>query len=140
MVKIFEALERAERERSGNTTAGTVGPPQDLPRGKSLTQKLIAVYQNIESSLPDKQSRVITFVGARPGEGTSTLARGFAKVVSTELGHGVVLVDAERGLGGHHDHFGVNLNVGFEEVVANRRQVEDVYSPLAARRYLSVAW
>ena len=130
MVKIFEALERAERERTGERTAGTITPPKDIPRGQSLRQKLIAVCRNIESSVPEKKSRVVTFVGARPGEGTSTLVREFAKVASTDLGRRVVLVDVEHGLGGHHHHFGVKMNAGFEEVVANRSQLEDVLQPV----------
>lgn len=106
MPRIWEALKRAERDRTrpggGAPTASSPSPAS----GRSLRQKLIAVYQGIESRLPDKTSRVITFVGANSGDGTSTLVREFAMLANDELGKRVALFDVEQGRGGHYDYFG----------------------------------
>jgi Mrp family chromosome partitioning ATPase len=128
MTKIYDALKRAEQER-GDPSAARTGPaiqPEKGPRSQSLRQKLIAVYQTIETALPEKSSRTILFVSARPGEGASTLVRELAILASGEFAQKVALIDAGRGAGGHHERFGVKLEAGFDDVVSGRLQLDEV--------------
>jgi len=128
--RIWEALERAEHEQTGQGENAPIVTPERGTRDRSLREKLLAVYQGIESGLPDKDSRVVLFVGANPGEGTSTLVRELAKLVSRELAKRVVLLDAEHGRGGHYEHFGVALEAGLEDVVSGQRQLDEVLQPV----------
>jgi len=136
MAKIYDALKRAEEERAGDRPDETPALPRVRHQGPSLRQKLIAVYRSIESGLPDTPCRVITFVAVRPGEGTSTLVRELAKLVSGELAQRVLLLDAACGSGGHHEHFGVRPEAGFEAVIAERRPPEDVIQPVEGGLHL----
>ena len=128
MTKIYDALKRAEEER-GEKAAASTGPAiqsERKPRSESLRQRLISVYQAIETGLPGKPSRTILFVSSRPGEGASKLVRELAVLASGELGQRVALIDAGRGAGGHHEHFGIQLEAGFDDVVSGLRQLEAV--------------
>jgi Mrp family chromosome partitioning ATPase len=132
MTKIYDALKRAEQERGdqgAGRTEATIRPEKGL-RTQSLRQKLIAVYQAIEAGLPDKSSRTILFVSARPGEGASTLVRELAILASGEFAQKVALIDAGRGAGGHHERFGVKLEAGFDDVVSGRLQLDEVLQEL----------
>jgi len=130
MARIYDALKRAERERTGKSRETPAGRPEAVPGAQSLKQKLIAVYKSIESSLPDKSSPIITFVGAQSGEGTSTLVREFAKLASSDLGRKTVILDVEQGLGGHYDNFGVSPKDSLDMVVNGSLQLEDVLLPV----------
>jgi Mrp family chromosome partitioning ATPase len=128
MTRIYDALKRAEQER-GSQGAGRTGEtirPEKGLRSQSLRQKLIAVYQAIEASLPERSSRTILFVSARPGEGASTLVRELARLVSGEFAQKVALIDVGRGAGGHHERFGVKLAGGFDDVVSGGLQLDEV--------------
>ncbi len=133
MTKMYEALKRAQEGGGAATTGESFGTPPRKAGDGALRQKLVAVYQSIEARLDAESApgpcRMVTFVGARRGEGTSTLAREFANVVSTEFGKKVLLVDVEGGMGGHHDRFGVTLEAGLDAVTAGRAQLVDVLKP-----------
>lgn len=130
---IYEALKRAEHERKDGNGGGTPFVPAEEPSSidASLREKLIATYRGIESAIPEQACRVIGFVGARAGEGTSTLAREFAKVAARDLGKRVALIDAERGQGGHHAHFGAPLGANWEEALHDASRPVEVVEPVA---------
>lgn len=65
--------------------------------GLDFAEEMIRLYINVEAALPPAGHRMIQFVGSRRGEGTSTLARAYAKVVATEFGKRVLLLDADLG-------------------------------------------
>ena len=140
MTKIYDALRRAEQEQS--PVPGLEGGPQPPmgieARSHGLRQKLIAVYQTIESHLPGKASRVVMFVGARAGEGTSTLVRELAKLASAELAQHVALIDFTAGIGGHYEHFGVVPAAGLHDVVAGRATLENALQPVREDSMLSL--
>lgn len=136
MTKIYDALRRAEQEQ---------GPSQVLPRlrveprNRALRQKMIAVYQTIESSLPDKTCRVVMFAGAHRGEGASVLARELAKLASAELAQRVALIDLTTGGGGHYEHFNVALQAGLNDVADGRATLQDALMPANDNTALSLA-
>jgi protein-tyrosine kinase len=140
MTKIYDALRRAEQEQS--PVPGLEGGPRRPMgiegRSHGLRQKLIAVYQTIESHLPGKASRVVMFVGARAGEGTSTLVRELAKLASAELAQHVALIDVTAGSGGHYERFGVTPGGCLYDVVAGRGTLEDALQPVSEDSMLSL--
>ena len=58
--------------------------------------EMIALYQNIETRLPDLEKKVILFLSAKEGEGTSTIVREFARVAARKMGKLVFLLDSSH--------------------------------------------
>jgi len=104
MSKIFEALEHARKENAGVEDSSGTGPepvtppaePAPEPRKATklvpvsvdvnLEHEMTALYQSLNSLLPDVTHKVIQFMSSRPGEGTSTIVRELAKVIAMEMG------------------------------------------------------
>lgn len=108
MSKIYEALEQAQKERKGVEPLTVAEIP--VPEAEStydqesevysfeleMEEEMLHLYHTIESLLPDQRKKVIQFIGSGEGEGTSTIAREFARVTIMRLGQSVLLLDADR--------------------------------------------
>ncbi len=70
--------------------------------GLDFSEEMIRLHMNVEALLPPAEQRILQFVGSRQGEGTSTLARAYAKVAATEFRKRVLLLDAALGTCGQH--------------------------------------
>jgi len=100
MSKIYEALENAQKEAQEITTT-KAKLPQTRPAAvlRSAPQmdfenEMIALYQNIETLLPGLERKVILFLSAKEGEGTSTIVREFARIAARKMGKLVCLLAA----------------------------------------------
>ena len=114
MPKIFEALEHARKETQElrivpERAPEPVTPPAEpAPEPRKATtavpvsvdvnleHEMTALYQSLNSLLPDVTHKVIQFMSSRPGEGTSTIVRELAKVIAMEMGRSVLLLDIDR--------------------------------------------
>ncbi|WP_089720815.1 hypothetical protein [Candidatus Entotheonella palauensis] len=61
--------------------------------GLDFSEEMIRLHVNVEALLPVADQRILQFVASRQGEGTSTLARAYAKVAATEFRKRVLLLD-----------------------------------------------
>lgn len=61
-----------------------------------MEQEMVDLYQTITAALPDTDHRAVLLVGSRSNEGTSTLARQLARVVSVRMEKSVLLIDLDR--------------------------------------------
>lgn len=98
MGKIYEALERARREQmreERHFPVSTPGDPGETTPQSDLHQEMSLLYQHIDALLDGSPKKVIQFIAAREGEGTSTIVREFARTSATILGKSVFLFDAE---------------------------------------------
>ncbi len=106
MSKLYDALQSAQRERLAATKdlnkepAPSPLPPQSSNRSVSIQKfheesELRALAQSLTTSLPNSNQNVIQFIGSRAGEGTSTLIREFALMVSGQTSKPVLLIDAD---------------------------------------------
>jgi protein-tyrosine kinase len=109
MSKIFDALENAQKEGTTSNITAKAPPHVSLPTDNEHTgadidmeQEMIALYQTITAALPGSDHRSILIVGSRSNEGTSTIARGLAKVASLRLEKNVLLIDLDRSRPEHH--------------------------------------
>jgi protein-tyrosine kinase len=119
MSKIYEALEQAEKERKGLEPVLQVPEAEPVRTEESeiyslemeMEDEMVNLYHAIESLLPNRKKRVIEFVGSGEGEGTSTIAREFARIAIMTLGQNVLLLDADR----HNptQHFFCNVSPEF---------------------------
>lgn len=102
MSKIYEALLYAykKKDKSDFPPFPVAYEPGSVEVGEiaelEMREEMLCLYKMLDSLLPDANSKVIQFIGARSGEGTSTIAREFAKVTANQIGLRVVLLDADR--------------------------------------------
>jgi protein-tyrosine kinase len=128
MSKIYEALEQAQKEKK------VVEPP--LPPVAEvepvytqetdiysfeleMEEEMSNLYHTIESLLPGSRRKIIQFIGSGEGEGTSTIAREFARVAIMRMGHSVLLLDADRQNPTQHFFCNVSPEFCLDDVIQN---------------------
>ena len=131
MAKIYEALKAAQQERDARGDSKGQRVTSFSGSFPALREKLLAVYQSIHAALASDKACVVAFMGSRPGEGTSTLARAFSQFVSAEMGKRVLLLDADHGFGRHDEAFGVRLELTCESAVAEGLSLEKALAHVA---------
>jgi protein-tyrosine kinase len=99
MSKIYEALQLAQRERKGvvKPNPASLLEERQSYMDPAFENEMHNIYRNINLALPKPAPKVIQFIGALEGEGTSTIARMFARMSSELLGKPVLLLDVDRG-------------------------------------------
>ena len=60
-------------------------------------KEMATLYQNIEALVGQARNKIIQFIGSHPGEGTSTIARDFARFSATRLGKKVLFLEGDPG-------------------------------------------
>jgi capsular exopolysaccharide synthesis family protein len=98
MSRIYEALEQAHRQKKKSGKNFEIIMYPNLPQHEEveMSQEMLSLYKGIETMLPDTGNRVLQFIGSRPGEGTSTIIREFARIAADRIGRSVLLMDADR--------------------------------------------
>ncbi len=128
MSTIYDALIQAEKDhlqQSPVDRSEDLAPPKTSSHLTSpIREQLYSIYQAVAAE-KSEGGTVLTFVGARAGEGVSTLVREFAKLASTEMGDRVLLLDGDHGNGRHCESLGVGLSEDCEAVVAGRKKLSD---------------
>ncbi len=110
MSNIYEALERAQRERNsavavemiplGDITTGTKEIPT-LPRpvsGEAMVgdEAIVDLYRSILDLLPEHEQVMVQFASSQSGEGVSTIVNEVARTVADRFSKKVLLVNATR--------------------------------------------
>jgi protein-tyrosine kinase len=142
MTKIFEALEHARKDAEEMRRVPepriepTPAPVEPVPRPEkvlpltsvsvevNLEHEMTALYQSLNSLLPDTPHKVIQFMSSRPGEGTSTIIRELAKVIATVMGRSVLLLDIDRRRSSLKSFFDCNLPPELDEVAKGALPVD----------------
>ena len=129
MSKIFDALENAQKEGIvGSIPVEPQSPPSppfqlpsqpDLPNVVDIDMELemVTLYQTIMASLPDINHPSILFIGTRANEGTSTIARELAKMVSLRMEKTVLFIDFEGNRPKEHIYTNLKPEKTVDEVV-----------------------
>jgi capsular exopolysaccharide synthesis family protein len=128
MGKIYEALEKAqrERERKGEKKPPlfVVLPPGERPSGGfevAAENEMVALSRNIDALLEASPRKVIQFIGPQGGEGASTVIRDFAMVSAARFGKSVLLLDADPRSPSQHLFFRLQPQFGWDEILRNKR-------------------
>lgn len=95
-------------------------------------RELAALRHTLESALPGRTTRVIQFAAAVPGEGTTTVAATFARVLAQDATQNVLLVDANVRRPGLALFFGLGEQPGLRELL-------DAGAIAETERYLQAA-
>jgi len=102
MSKIYEALENAQKETRDLATQKIELPQTSAAKvlhpiaHRDFENEMIALYQSIESRLPELDKKVLLFLSARDGEGTSTIVREFARIAARKMEKTVFVLDSGR--------------------------------------------
>lgn len=129
MSKIYEALELAQKERKGLQVFPAV-PIHELPASGKLKKlevedEMVHLYQSINSQIPDSPKKVIQFIGTHSGEGTSTIIRKFARVLTSYFDISVLLLDANH-QSCHTSFFGISPEKGLADVIKEHSHIKEV--------------
>lgn len=131
MSKIFEALERAQKEGMKRFEK-----PHDLlpsaddeksiqtDYSSEMIDEMIILGQSIDAALPDLDHKIVLFVGSKTNEGTSTIAKQLAKVYSQRLEKTVLLVDLDRSRPDMSIYEKIRPEMDMEEAIKTGQSVE----------------
>lgn len=125
MSKIYEALQHAHKQKKGKEAGHSGIPvPFEPPRRTEteMGEEMLSLYKIIDSLLPDAKSKIIQFIGAREGEGTSTIVREFARVSAYLIGNSVLLLDADRHCPTQGHFFEIQYEFGWIEWLKQEKQ------------------
>jgi capsular exopolysaccharide synthesis family protein len=139
MSKIYEALEQAQREKKilEQVQAPQVDEaPEAVPVSEraqeadvysfemEMEEEMLHVYHSIESLLPNRKKKVLQFIAAGEGEGTSTITREFARIAMVALGQRVLLLDADRHNPTQHFFCNVSPDYCLDDIVQAQENPE----------------
>jgi capsular exopolysaccharide synthesis family protein len=135
MGKIFEALEKARREREGLKSPPmiVVLPPGERPGGEirfPAEGAMVALARNIDFLLETSPRKVIQFIGSQAGEGTSTIIRDFAMFSAGRLRKSVLLLDTDYRNPSQCEFFRTSSKFGWEEIVHDKGVFEKAISKI----------
>ena len=101
-----------------------------------MDAEMLTLYQSVESLLAKIPRKLILFIGSQPGEGTSTLARGFATLAAVHLNKKVLLFDADRQAPNQKYHYGIGDQIGWQDAEMSG-DIQDVICQIGnSRLYL----
>ncbi len=134
MSKIYEALEHAHRERKKlndpsmmhafeeGSLSDQYVPPNTLI---CLEEEMLTLYKSIDTMLNHSPQKLVQFIAAMEGEGTSTIVREFARICAMRIGKSVLLLDTDRVNPSQHTYFGIPYSGGWLEVIKTGRGIGD---------------
>jgi capsular exopolysaccharide synthesis family protein len=135
--KIYDALRKAERDRGrprGKPERTAEAPAPRLRHESVLLagiddrfhRSLLNLKNAIDSEMKDKESRVILFTSAIQGEGKTTIAASFARVLASGESSKILLVDCAVRNPELHRLFGLRSEKGLVDYLAGRAALKDV--------------
>jgi capsular exopolysaccharide synthesis family protein len=135
MSKIYEALQNVQRQKKGDALPNVPVPfAPPVPEGLGLEDEMLGLYKIVDALLSQSKSKIVQFIGAREGEGTSTIVREFARVVANLVGLSVLLLDADRHHPSQDRFFDIRNACCWHEMLKNERPPEDVFYRIGQSR------
>ncbi len=87
MTKIYEALDSASKANTQSL------PGKPLPKG--MMDKLVSLYQRLETLMEERRCAVIAFAGGQQGDDSARLLCETAKLAASRLNRRILLIAAE---------------------------------------------
>jgi protein-tyrosine kinase len=133
MSKVYEALQHAYREKkSGDKLPDVLLPMEAQPRNfdHEIAEQMLGLYKAIEVVLAQVKKKAIQFIGSREGEGTSTIAREFARISATRIGKSVLLLDGDRHKATQRHFFTLKSEYSWIDALINAECVDDALNQI----------
>jgi protein-tyrosine kinase len=121
--KIFEALAQAQQRLKIKRKAPAL--PFEL-KVFSMEYEMIELYQSLKTLLTENR-RIIQFMGSQPREGSSSIAREFARVLAFRVGKAVFFLDADQGVQSSSSIFNTKVENYIEDVIKSNKNIDEAY-------------
>ena len=130
MSKLYEALQEAKQNKKPlwKPTPGEQ-PKAETTTPCGLEPEMLSLYRSLDNVYPGLDRKVILFLGANGGEGTSTVVSNLARVAAERLNRKVAVLDADTFHPTQHGIFGVNPTFGWDDVLRDDEPAEKVLYP-----------
>jgi protein-tyrosine kinase len=139
--KIYDALRKAEKDRTHAKTRERKVPVPGTPRAggervllrgmdENFRRSLLNLKNAIDSAMKDKESRVIMFTSAVRGEGKTTMVASLARILALGESDKILVVDCSVRSPELHRLFGVGNDRGILEYLAGTAQLGDIVQPV----------
>ncbi len=92
---------------------------------------ILNLIQRLDTAVDLPAGRIITFISARPSEGTSTVARDYVQALSDSVDHKILLIDAGKIDRSYYDTHDADPSVTIAETIAAEKPLSDALYPLA---------
>jgi len=133
MSKIYEALQHAYREKKTDSNLPELLIPMEThlkPLDAEIAEEMLSLYKTIEVLLPHSKRKTLQFIGSREGEGTSTIAREFARISSTRIGKSVLLLDGDRHQATQKHFFALKSEYSWIDALVRAESVDDALNQI----------
>jgi Mrp family chromosome partitioning ATPase len=108
-----------------------------MKRTPNTDEGIQNLVQRLDLALNSQTARIVTFISARPGEGTSTIARDYAAALADSVDHNILLIDAGKlDRAYFHDH-DADPEITIADTVAGGRPVTEALYPLGPHVFLA---
>ena len=101
-----------------------------MKRPPDRDEAIITLVQRVDLILGAQSSRIVTFIAARPHEGTSTVARDYARALSDAVDHKILLIDAGKLDDAFFEANEADPTVTISDTLAAGRPLGDALYPL----------
>jgi protein-tyrosine kinase len=126
MSKLYEALQQAKRDRKVLPKPPLVEPAR-VGAALGLETEMLGLYRSLDNVFPGLHQKVILFLGAKGGEGASTVVSSLARVAAERLDRKVAVLDADTLHPTQHRLFGVSPVVGWDDVLRGTEPAEKAF-------------
>jgi Mrp family chromosome partitioning ATPase len=135
MSKLYEALQQAKGDRPVSQPPIFVDPaPAGVAVGLDIDIEMLGLYRSLDNVFPGLHQKVILFLGAKGGEGASTVVSNLARVAAERLNRKVAVLDADTLHPAQHRLFGVSPTVGWDDVLRGAGPAEKAFCPTNSDR------
>jgi Mrp family chromosome partitioning ATPase len=83
------------------------------------------LVQRLDRTLNLSQGRIVTFISARPGEGTTTIARDYVRGLSDMVDHKILLIDAGPLDQSYYDTHNADPTITIADTLAEEKELDE---------------
>lgn len=128
MSKMYEALQQANGDRQALRQPPLVDPSRvGAAAALGLETEMLSLYRALDNAFPGLNQKVILFLGAQGGEGTSTVVSNLAWVAAERLKRKVVVLDTDTLHPTQHRLLGIIPAVGWDDVLRGVKPAEKAF-------------
>lgn len=135
MSKVYEAMQEARRDRKLPKTEVEVSlPTRWVPEEILFESEMLGLYRSLDNIFPGLNQKVLMFLGAKGGEGVSTVVKCLARVAAERFNRNIVILDANTQCPTQHKRFGIDRTVGWSDVLKGTAVTEQSIYPTHDKR------